>query len=168
MAKQLPRKKDVIHSSLQSLRQAVEEQTKATETRPSKKPRELPFLELGIPEEGKKLTLEIRSDSKTLVDWVNGHATLKTRESTVANTQNLLREWWGEESTNDNGLPIGRHIFRGHNKEDDLWAATGVKGREDEWVDTAHSVWSEVTGLCGFGMAGATMEIAVPLLGSRP
>ena len=26
------------------------------------------------------------------------------------------------------------HIFREHNKEGDLWAANGVKGREDEWV----------------------------------
>ena len=33
-------------------------------------------------------------------------------------------------------------IFREHNKEYDLWAAKGVKGREDEWVDTAQVVWS--------------------------
>ena len=32
----------------------------------------------------------------------------------------------------------------------DLWAAKGVKSREDEWVDTTYVVWSEVTGLCGF------------------
>ena len=38
------------------------------------------------------------------------------------------------------------HIFR----EADSWAAKGVRGREDEWVDTAHVVWSEVTGLCVF------------------
>ena len=38
------------------------------------------------------------------------------------------------------------HIFR----EADSWAAKGVRGREYEWVDTAHVVWSEVTGLCVF------------------
>ena len=32
----------------------------------------------------KKLMLGIRSDSKTVVDWVNGHAQLKTPESTIA------------------------------------------------------------------------------------
>ena len=31
-----------------------------------------------------------------------------------------------------------------------MWAVKGVKGREDEWVDTAHVAWSEVTGLCVF------------------
>ena len=31
------------------------------------------------------------------MDWVNGHAKLKTKESTVASVQILLREWWGRE-----------------------------------------------------------------------
>ena len=42
------------------------------------------------------------------------------------------------------------HIFREHNKEADLWAGKGVKGSEEEWVDTANVVWSEVTSLCDF------------------
>ena len=41
-------------------------------------------------------------------------------------------------------------MLREHNKEADLGTAKGVKGREDEWVDTGHVVWSEVTGLCVF------------------
>ena len=37
--------------------------------------------------------------------------------------------------------PIGAtHTFREHNKEADSWAGTGVKGREEEWVDTANVV----------------------------
>ena len=66
--------------------------------------------------------MEIRSDSKT-VDWVNGHAKLKTWDSTVATAQNLLREWWGC------GVDLGQraaewavHIFREHNKEADIRA----------------------------------------------
>ena len=75
----------------------MEKKSKANETRPAEKPRELiASLELKIPEEGKKLTRETNGDCKTTVDWVNGHAKLKTRESTVATTQNLLREWWVE------------------------------------------------------------------------
>ena len=74
----------------------MEKKSKANETRPAKKPRELiASLELKIPEEGKKLTRETKGDCKTIVDWVNG-AKLKTMESTVATTQNLLREWWVE------------------------------------------------------------------------
>ena len=45
--------------------------------------------------------LEIRSDSKTIVDWVNGHAKLKTEESTIAN---VGVEGW----ISDNGSPTGR------------------------------------------------------------
>ena len=50
------------------MRQALEKKTKANETRPAGKPRELLPLELEIPEEGKKLTLEIKGDCKTIVD----------------------------------------------------------------------------------------------------
>ena len=42
------------------------------------------------------------------------------------------------------------HIFREHTKDADSWAGKGFKGREEEWVDIANVVWSEVTGLCGF------------------
>ena len=40
-------------------------------------------------------------------------------------------------------------------QEADLWAATGVQGRKDDWVDTAHVVWSEVISSVDFGMAVA-------------
>ena len=33
------------------------------------------------------------SFGKTIVDWVDGHAKMKKKVSTVAATQNLLREW---------------------------------------------------------------------------
>ena len=126
MAQQQLRKEVVICSLLASMRQAVKK-TKANE--PAKKPRELPLLELETPEEGKKLTLKIKGDCETIVNWVNGHAKVQTRESTVATTQNLPREWWSR------GVDLRQwiadwatHIFREHNAEADLWAAEGVGG----------------------------------------
>ena len=59
MAQQKPRKEDVIRSLLESMKQEVGEKTEPSGTRPTKKPRDLPFLELGIPEAGQWLTLEI-------------------------------------------------------------------------------------------------------------
>ena len=74
MAQQKPRKEDVVRSLLESLKQAVEKTTEPNGTRPTKKPRGLPPLELGIPEARQWPTLEIRGDCKTIVDWVNSHA----------------------------------------------------------------------------------------------
>ena len=92
-----------------------------------------------------------QGDSKTIVCWVSVQVKLRTREGTIASAQNLLREWWGR------GVDLRQrvadwvlHIFREHNKKPDSWAGKGVKGREEEWVDNANVVWSEVTGLCGF------------------
>ena len=75
-----------------------------------------------MPAEDKKLVLEVRRDTKTIVDWA---------------------EVW----ICDNVWLIGRFT---HNKEADSRARNGVQGREGEWVDTANVVWSEVIGLCGF------------------
>ena len=94
--------------------------------------------------------LGIKVDSKTVVGWVDGHAKLKLPESTNATVQNLRSKWWSR------GVKLrGRvadwavHIFREHNKEADIWAGKGVKGREEEWTDAANVVLSEVTDLCG-------------------
>ena len=78
--------------------------------------------------EDKKLMLEIWRDSRTVVDWVNGHSTLKRKESTIASAQNLLREWWGEVWIYDTVWPIGAtHTFREHNKEADSWLGQASK-----------------------------------------
>ena len=68
------------------------------------------------------------------MDWVNGHAKLRTSEGAIATAQNLLREWWGR------GVDLPQrvsdwavHIFREHKKEAALWAVKGVKS-EEEWV----------------------------------
>ena len=84
---------------------------------------------------------EIRGDSKTVVDWVNGLAKLKTPESTIATAQNLLWKWWNR------GVDLhdwAVHIFRERNEEADVWSGKGAGGREEEWVNTANVVWSEV------------------------
>ena len=67
MAQRKPRKEDVIRSLLESMRQAVEKKTEPTRTRPTKKPRDLLPLELGIPEARKWPTLEIKGDCKTIL-----------------------------------------------------------------------------------------------------
>ena len=97
-AQRKPRKEDVIRSLLESMKQVVEKKAEPKGTRPKKKPWDLPPLELDMSEAGQRPTLEIRGDCKTIVDWINGHAKLKTRECTMAKTQNLLRDWWAEGS----------------------------------------------------------------------
>ena len=103
------------------------------------------------------------------MDWVNGHAMLKTLESTVTTAQDLLRKCWGH------GVDLQRrvadwafHIFREYNREADARSGKGVKGREEEWVDTENVVWPDVTALCGFwegscerGTCGAGIVIQV-------
>ena len=103
-------------------------------------------------EAGKWPTLEIKGDCKTIVDWVHGHAKVKTRISTVADTQNLQGEWWSMNSLATVNRRVGRtHTVREHNREADQWADKGAKGRVEEWVDTTRIAWPEVPGLCGFG-----------------
>ena len=98
-----------------------------------------------------RATLEIKGDCKTIVEWINGHAKMKTRESTVENTQNLLENWWGRGVHLRHRTAVwATHIFRERNEEADAWAEKGAKGRVEEWVDTVHVVWSEVIGFCGF------------------
>ena len=124
-----PRKEDVTFSLLASMRQATEKRTEKGGSALRKKPRDLAPLAIETPAEDKKLILEIRGDSKTIVDWVNVHAKLITKESTIASVQNVLRDWWGR------GVDLRQrvadwvsHIFREHNKEADSWAGRGVQG----------------------------------------
>ena len=109
MAHRKARKEDVIRSLLESMKQAVERNTEPNGIRPIKKPRDLPPLEIERPEAGQRRTLEIKSDCKSIVDWINGPAKMKTRASTVENTQSLLRDWWVEGSIYDIVLPYGPH-----------------------------------------------------------
>ena len=133
------------------MKQAVEKNAEPNGTRPIKKPRDLPPLELDISEAGRRPTLDIKGDCKTFVDWINGHAKLKTRECTVAQTHNLLRAWWARGvHSRQRTAEWATHIFREHHKEAHAWAEKGAKGQVDEWVDNAHVVWSQVIGLCGF------------------
>ena len=154
MAQRKPRMEDEIRSMLEFMKEAVEKKTEPNGTRPTKKPRDLPLppLELEKLEAGELADSEIKGECKTIVDWVNGHAKLKTRVSTVATTHNLLREWWCRgirlrQQTAD----WSTHVFREHNKETDLCGDKAAKGRVEEWVDTAQVVWSEVTGLWVLG-----------------
>ena len=153
MAQRQPRKEDVMSQFTRIDEAKPVKKSEPNGTRPAKKPKERFSLELGVPGFGKVLTLGIGGDCKTIVDWVNGHAKLKTRESTVANTQNLLREWWGRRSTNDNALPIGPHMS----------FVSTIKKLICELVDTAHVVCWRSSASVGFGMAAAMTENAGPV-----
>ena len=68
MAQTQPRREDVFGSLLESMKQAVEKKKEPNGTRPTKKPRDLHPLELGIPEARQCPTLEIKGDCTTIVD----------------------------------------------------------------------------------------------------
>ena len=42
------------------------------------------------------------------------------------------------------------HIFREHNKDADASAEHGANGERHVWEDAGDTVWSGVTGTCGF------------------
>ena len=59
-----------------------------------KKGRDLRPLVLESRTTDRRTMLEIRSDSKTVVDWVGGHAKLKILVSTMSAAQNVMWKWW--------------------------------------------------------------------------
>ena len=85
-----------------------------------KKPMDLLLLGLGIPVPGVGPTLEIKRNNKTIADWVNGHAKMKTSGPYSGERGIRFRRRTAEWIT---------HTFRAHNKETDLCAAKGAKGR---------------------------------------
>ena len=124
-----PQKDDVIRNLLESMKQPVDKKMESKGSVPKKKPRDLPPLDLGTPVPGESLTLEIKGDKKTIVDWMNGHAKMKTWFGTVEKAQNLLQIWWGRgirlrQQTTD----LVTHTLREHNKEADLWAGKRCEG----------------------------------------
>ena len=56
---------------------------------PTKRPRDLPPFDLGTPVPREKPTLLIKGDNKTIVDWMNGHAKMKTKIGTVEKAPKL-------------------------------------------------------------------------------
>ena len=74
--------------------------------------------------------LGIRGDSKTIAGWVNGHAQLKSKESTTASVQNLLRDWGRAVDPRQRVADWAIHTCREHHKEADSLAGTAIKGRE--------------------------------------
>ena len=122
---------------LESMKQPVGMKKESKGLIPTKKPRDLPPLDLGTPLPGENPTLEIKRNNRTIVDWMNGHAKMKTRIGAVEKAQNLLREWWGR------GMCLRQrtanwvtHIFREH-KEDDLWAGNGGGVQKNGWTPPA-------------------------------
>ena len=86
-----------------------------------------PFV-LDVLEAGQRPTLEIRGDCKTTVDWI--HAKLKTRECTVAKTQNILRDWWGPSTTAD--CQLGQMSFVNTTKKR---ICGRTRARRDVWMN---------------------------------
>ena len=74
------RREDVIRHLLESMKQPVGKKKESRGSVPTKKPGGLLLLELGIPVPGESLTLEIKDDNKTIVDWVTGRLSKWTRQ----------------------------------------------------------------------------------------
>ena len=121
--------------------------------RPIKKPRGLPPYVLSIPQAGQRPSLEITGDCKTMVDWINGRAKLKTRECTVEKTQNFLRDWWGPGvHQRQRTTEWATHIFREHNMEVDVWAEKGREGTRGR--NGGHCPCRVVRGHCSLWVLG--------------
>ena len=128
-----PRKEDVMISLLKMMRQPTEKKRESLGDRDTHTRQEIDAAK--------------QESSKTVVDWVNGQAKLKTPNGTIAAAQNLLWKWWNRGDV----LLIGRYI-----------------SCEEERTDTANVVWSKVTGLCCLwdgrcerGVCGARILIQV-------
>ena len=66
-----------------------------------------------------------------MVDWVNGHAKLKSLESSIATAQNLLWKWWSRDvDPRRRVVDWEVQTFREQHKEAGVWTGKGVKGRE--------------------------------------
>ena len=127
-----PRKEDVITAPMKMMRQPTAHFVKKL----CKKPRDLDPLMLEAPTRTHGIELEIRRDSKTVVEWIKGKAKHKTTVEATEVAQKQSREWWYR------GVDLRRrvgdwavHIFRGHYIEADAWAGREVRGRTEEWED---------------------------------
>ena len=140
-----PRKEDVSRSLFESMQQAVKKKKESKGPVPTKQPIDLP-----------PPTLEMKGNCKTTVGWVNSHAKMKARVSTVEAIKNFLKKWWGlgiclRQSTAERVI----HTFREHNKEVDRWSGNGAKGTcVEEWVDTTRGLCGFWDGSCDIGNCG--------------
>ena len=129
MTQTRPQKEDVIRNLLKSMKQPVDKKKESKGTVPTKNPRDLPLPNLGTLVLGELLTLEIKRDNKTVVDWMNGHTKMKKRIGTIERAQNLLRDCFGRGiRSRKRTTEWVTHTFREHSKEADLWARKGAKG----------------------------------------
>ena len=108
MAQGPPRIEDLTHSLLTSMRQATGKRTEKRGGVPTKKPRDLAPLVLEVPAQDNTLILEIRGDSKAIVDWVNGHSKRKTKEDTIASVRISCGIGGIVAWIFDTGSPVGR------------------------------------------------------------
>ena len=127
-----------------------------------KKPRDVIPLLIEKTTGDKKLMLEITGDSKTVVDWVNGHAKLKSPESIVATAQNLLWKWWSR------GVALRRRvadravdIFRYLKKK--LMFGLGEASKVTNWNGLLLRMWSgpKSPPCARFGMAAVSEAFVV-------
>ena len=63
---------------------------------PSKEPRDLDPMVLGPWTNIEGIEMEIRDDSKTVVEWINGKAKQQTSVGAVEVAQKQLKEWLGK------------------------------------------------------------------------
>ena len=129
-------------TSLQGKRDV--QSARVNETSKGKKNREKRALIFEMPTEAKELMLGVRGDSKTITGWANGHAQLKSKESTIASVQNLLGPYGGSTTTcgrlDDSHLPRTQpwSRFMGRDKRQKTWKKMG--GHRDGLVWSRRSV----------------------------
>ena len=126
---------------------------------PSKEPRNLDPVILQPPTNTEGIEL-VRGDSKTVVDWISGHAKQRTTFDAMGAAQKQLRTGGAEASIYAEELMIGRTLFRQHNT-DDAWAEKRVRGRQEEWEHDSQFVWPEVTGFCGIWDGSCRNDVCV-------
>ena len=96
MTRDPPQEDDVNISLLKMMRQPTAHSVRKSGGIPSKGPRDLGPLVLDPPTNTEGIELEIRSDSKTVVEWISGKAKQKTTVGAMEWAQKQLREWWSK------------------------------------------------------------------------
>ena len=79
------------------------------------------FLE--SPGRGEGIQVEIRGDSKMVLDWINGEVRQSSTGRAFGNVEKQMREWWGRAVNlrrREDDWTV--HILREHIKEADAWA----------------------------------------------
>ena len=133
--KKCPLKMDgVILAVLRTTRKLAEHRMKKKAKDFSNKQRELDPVVFEAPERGERGQLEIRSDSKTVVDWITSKARQRPVWCVDGSVQRHLRQWFGPDHQFEKK---GRRLDGAHIREHDKESV----GKQWSWR-TTWKVWN--------------------------